>query len=111
MGVGLFTLAISTLMPFCNMGVITMKMINSTSITSTMGVTLIFELTLAPSFRFEIAIRDPVSSAPFLSAVQFSREVSGGRPTPNAGSATLVHQALLCCKRLGPAGNAAALQE
>jgi hypothetical protein len=38
------------------MGVITMKMINSTSMTSTMGVTLMLELTLAPSFRNEIAM-------------------------------------------------------
>src|ERR1700691_5587610 len=37
---------------FCNMGVSTMKMIRSTSITSTMGVTLISEVTLAASFRF-----------------------------------------------------------
>ena len=51
MGAGLFTLAMSTLTPFCNMGVMTMKMISSTSITSTMGVTLMLELTLTPSFR------------------------------------------------------------
>jgi hypothetical protein len=38
------------------MGVITMKMISSTNITSTMGVTLIFELTLAPSLRTAIPI-------------------------------------------------------
>ena len=56
MGVGLFTFARSTLTPFCNMGVITMKMINNTSITSTMGVTLMSELTLAPSFRNANAI-------------------------------------------------------
>ena len=58
---GLFTFARSTLTPFCNMGVITMKMISNTSITSTMGVTLMSELTLAPSFRFAIAIRFIVS--------------------------------------------------
>ena len=46
----------STLTPFCNMGVMTMKMISSTSITSTMGVTLMFELTLTPSFRIASAI-------------------------------------------------------
>jgi hypothetical protein len=34
------------------MGVITMKMISNTSITSTMGVTLMLELTFCPSFRF-----------------------------------------------------------
>jgi hypothetical protein len=33
-----------------------MKMISSTSITSTMGVTLIFELTLEPSLRTAIPI-------------------------------------------------------
>jgi hypothetical protein len=38
------------------MGVTTMKMISNTSITSTMGVTLMSELTLAPSFRFANAI-------------------------------------------------------
>jgi hypothetical protein len=38
------------------MGVITMKMINNTSITSTMGVTLMLELTLTPSFRLFNAI-------------------------------------------------------
>ena len=46
----------STLTPFCNMGVTTMKMISRTSITSTMGVTLMSELTFAPSFRFANAI-------------------------------------------------------
>ena len=40
MGTGLTVFTISTLMPFDNMGVMTMKMISSTSITSTMGVTL-----------------------------------------------------------------------
>src|SRR5581483_607439 len=54
--VGLFTFARSTVTPFCNMGVITMKMINSTSMTSTMGVTLMLELTFAPSSLFDIAI-------------------------------------------------------
>src|SRR5207249_10803058 len=53
---GLFTLARSTLTPFCNIGVITIKMISSTSITSTIGVTLILALTFAPSSRLEIAI-------------------------------------------------------
>jgi hypothetical protein len=38
------------------MGVMTMKMINSTSITSTIGVTLMFELTFLPSSRLTIAI-------------------------------------------------------
>src|SRR5947199_3372617 len=56
---GLFTGAISTLMPFCNMGVTTMKMISSTSITSTMGVTLMSDVTFAPSFRLASAIASP----------------------------------------------------
>src|SRR5271157_4680329 len=56
MGVGLFTLAMSTLTPCCNMGVMTMKMMSSTSITSTMGVTLMLELTFLPSSRFANAI-------------------------------------------------------
>jgi hypothetical protein len=38
------------------MGVTTMKMINSTNITSTIGVTLMSELTFAPSSRFANAI-------------------------------------------------------
>jgi hypothetical protein len=38
------------------MGVTTMKMISRTSITSTIGVTLISELTFAPSFLFANAI-------------------------------------------------------
>src|ERR1700687_5854174 len=53
---GLLTFAMSTLTPCCNMGVITMKMISNTSITSTMGVTLMLELTLTPSFRLLNAI-------------------------------------------------------
>src|SRR5277367_1536482 len=106
---GLFTWAKSTLTPFCNMGVITMKMISSTSITSTMGVTLMFELTLAPSLRVEIAINYPVSSVRSYS--QSSREVSGGRQAPDAGSATLSHQTPALLENLGPAGNTATLQE
>src|SRR3954469_18836826 len=40
-GMGFLAFAISTLTPFDNMGVITMKMMSITSITSTIGVTLI----------------------------------------------------------------------
>jgi len=54
--VGLSTLARSTFTLFCSMGVMTMKMISSTSITSTMGVTLMLALTLLPSFRTATAI-------------------------------------------------------
>jgi hypothetical protein len=44
------------------MGVTTMKMISNTNITSTMGVTLMSELTFDPSSRFASAI-DYVSCA------------------------------------------------
>src|SRR4051794_40741052 len=40
MGIGFFVFAMSTLTPLDNMGVMTMKMISMTSITSTIGVTL-----------------------------------------------------------------------
>src|ERR1700741_3014948 len=56
---GFWALANSSVMLFCNIGVMTMKMISSTSITSTMGVTLMFEFTLLPSSRFAKAIRLP----------------------------------------------------
>src|ERR1035437_7415515 len=56
MAVGLSTLAISICTLFWSMGVMTMKMISSTSITSTIGVTLMFELTLLPSLRTAIPI-------------------------------------------------------
>src|SRR5664279_2167656 len=46
----------STLTLLFNMGVMTMKMIRSTSITSTMGVTLMLELTFLPSARLLIPI-------------------------------------------------------
>src|SRR5690348_12922339 len=58
---GLFTLAKSTLTPFCNIGVMTIKMISNTNITSTIGVTLMLELTFAPSSRTEIAIDSPLA--------------------------------------------------
>src|SRR5882724_11702293 len=41
MAIGFFVFTLSTLWPLDNIGVITMKMISMTSITSTMGVTLI----------------------------------------------------------------------
>ena len=62
----------STLMPFCNMGVMTMKMISSTNITSTIGVTLMSELTLAPSFRLandiDFSVMPPVAGSKTVSA-------------------------------------------
>src|SRR5881296_2703592 len=45
MSVGLCVFANSTVVPFCNIGVTTMKMIRRTSITSAIGVTLISEET------------------------------------------------------------------
>src|SRR5438270_10551319 len=48
---GLFVWGISTETPFWSIGVMTMKMISSTSMTSTMGVTLMLELTFLPSSR------------------------------------------------------------
>src|SRR6516225_8106351 len=62
MGTGLLTLAMSTLTPFCSIGVMTMKMISSTSITSTMGVTLMLEFTFEPSSRFA----RPIVQPPFI---------------------------------------------
>src|SRR5437588_5891221 len=56
MAIGLSVLASSAIGAFCNIGVTTMKMMSNTSITSTMGVTLISELTLLPSSRFAIPI-------------------------------------------------------
>src|SRR3954470_10453508 len=51
MACGLLVLARSTSCPFCSIGVMTMKMISSTSITSTMGVTLMSLFTFLPSSR------------------------------------------------------------
>src|SRR5712691_10994097 len=65
---GLLTFAMSTLTPCCNMGVITMKMINNTSITSTMGVTLMLELTFTPSFRLFNAINSNLLGDRLLNA-------------------------------------------
>src|SRR5271154_2307705 len=57
--VGLSTLASSTFTLFASIGVITMKMISRHSITSTIGVTLILELTFLPSSLLLIAITAP----------------------------------------------------
>src|ERR1039457_6418895 len=58
----------STLTLLFNMGVMTMKMIRSTSITSTIGVTLMLELTVLPSSRLLIPIR--VLSRPIVAGVR-----------------------------------------
>src|SRR5271163_148245 len=82
---GLLTWAMSTCLPCCNMGVTTMKMINSTSITSTIGVTLMSELTLAASFLFANAMKFyllHISPAPHRNL-----QWRAGRPRP-ASTAT-----------------------
>src|SRR5271156_6425326 len=95
MGVGLFTLAMSTLMPFCNMGVITMKMINNTSITSTIGVTLMSEFTLAPSFRFANAITDISQEQWPVVSGQLPQNPPPGMGTPGAGKVPGAGQQLM----------------
>src|SRR6266700_4732340 len=87
---GLLTFARSTGIPFCNIGVITMKMISNTSMTSTMGVTLMFELTFAPSFLMLIAIilllrrRVRRNQAPNPATQHDSISRRGGCPHPPA---------------------------
>src|SRR5690242_19613226 len=75
MGFGLLAWASFTVTPFCNMGVITMKMISNTSITSTMGVTLMLELTFAPSFLTEIAMLNSCGLPPRHAAAGALQEV------------------------------------
>src|SRR5687768_9369316 len=55
MGIGLRVFVSSTGIPLDNMGVMTMKIMRSTSITSTIGVTLI-SLTTAGAFALKCAI-------------------------------------------------------
>src|SRR5271165_2171646 len=83
-GVGLATLAMSTLTPFCSIGVMTIKMISSTSITSTIGVTLMLEFTFDPSSRFTIAISS--TSPLFLNSAVYG---CAGLRLPADGPATL----------------------
>src|SRR5438270_5465262 len=68
------------------MGVTTMKMISNTSITSTIGVTLMSELTFAPSFRTFNAIEFPFPPcfAPPIAAKWRSRRPALGRPPGNS---------------------------
>src|SRR5215469_2435343 len=75
---GLVVLANSTACPFCNMGVITMKMISNTSITSTMGVTLMLELTLRPSFRTTIAMVLLLRLPPVAALQEIIHQFAGG---------------------------------
>jgi hypothetical protein len=67
-------------MPFESMGVMTMKMINSTSITSTMGVTLISETGGAAVCFFMIFYSIPgIRSDPHLQTAppKFNSQMSG----------------------------------
>ena len=90
------------------MGVTTMKMISSTSITSTIGVTLMSELTLAPSFRFANAM-EFVSPACTCSSPEFAGGEPGVPAQRSTTSATHVCEFNSCCG-LGPA-HAPALEE
>src|SRR5919204_3442010 len=103
---GLLVFAKSTLRPFCSMGVMTMKIISSTSITSTMGVTLMLELTFFPSSRTAIAI------SIHLSARGACGTCKGGRPGAvlrDANSDSVAQNIRDSGRSL--AGAAAALQE
>src|SRR5258708_31765338 len=53
---GFLAFTLSTLTPLVSMGVMTMKMISRTSMTSTMGVTLMSAIVLPLAFLFDIAI-------------------------------------------------------
>src|SRR5271169_1857231 len=111
---GLLTGAMSTLTPFCNMGVTTIKMIRSTSITSTMGVTLISELIFAPSFRFANAIaRYPPYRVPCLSWESPAPDCSSaGQATHRRDRGCPISRAS-CAREVGnlPSRIAALLQE
>src|SRR6266481_4139013 len=107
MGAGLFTLAMSTGWPCCNMGVTTMKMISNTSITSTMGVTLMSELTFAPSFLTEIAIEASFPVSPLRST---RRPDVGGAGAPAGDARPATHAGDCCLRGLRPA-HATAIQE
>src|SRR5271165_7160789 len=68
----------------CSIGVMTIKMISSTSITSTIGVTLMLEFTFDPSSRFTIAISS--TSPSFLNSAVYG---CAGLRLPADGPATL----------------------
>src|SRR5437899_9049193 len=112
---GLLTLAISTETPCCNIGVTTMKMMRSTNITSTIGVTLMSEVTFAASFRFA---NDMEFCLLRMLAVADSK-LAGGVPGVPArhsiaqqlmGAASAYPIRTGACSGLGPA-HAPALQE
>src|SRR5947209_13595659 len=75
---GLRVLAISTLTPFDSRGVMTMKIISTTSITSTIGVTLISE-TGGGAFFSSIRLISLKHLFAALAAVGAAREGRAGR--------------------------------
>src|SRR5579875_3548328 len=89
-GVAVELCARSTLTLFWSMGVMTMKMISNTSMTSTIGVTLMLALTLAPSFR--------VASDILCSVDRISSSGAGGirRREPSSGLSSRPQDSRLC---------------
>src|SRR5438874_1440308 len=67
---GFVVWAMLTFMPCCSMGVTTMKMINNTNITSTIGVTLMLLLIFAPSSRFASDMKRLLRPAGAAAALQ-----------------------------------------
>src|SRR5207248_622208 len=80
-GWSVFAMSTGTTPGCTSRGVTTMKMISRTSITSTIGVTLISELILLPSFLFAIAIPESPSNSTALVLLPWRRGilVVGGR--------------------------------
>src|ERR1017187_10881982 len=77
MGMGFLVFTRSTLTPFDNIGVMTMKMMSITSITSTMGVTLMSDTGgAAPCFM----ITDAAFSFAIVSLPGIRQEAGGPRP-------------------------------
>src|SRR5271154_4777556 len=90
------------------MGVITMKMISNTSITSTMGVTLMSELTLAPSFLLlSDIICSPARSGPHRSHLRLIRPLGGQDSAPKrlSGASQQLTVENQPCSGLGPANS------
>src|SRR6266568_4769257 len=83
--IGLSVFARVTLTPFWSIGVITMKMINNTSITSTIGVTLMSELTPATFFFFPFAI------VPYLRGIKLPADVAALQEVINQFAGAVFH--------------------
>src|SRR5579875_3987263 len=81
-GTGCCVRARSTCKPFCNMGVITMKMISSTSITSQRGVTLMSEVTLTLARGKGIANSSGAAGPRPARALTRAGEATGREPAP-----------------------------